>query len=76
MITGRHLREVRTLLGLQRSRLAAKVGTVTTLTIVRAEEVDSEPPISPTHAAAIRQALESAGIEIGPHGVQLRKVVL
>ena len=73
MITGRQIREARALLRLPRSKLAPKVGTVTTLTIMREEEVDVEPPISPAQATAIRRALERAGIEIGPHGVRLRK---
>ena len=77
-ITGRQIREARTLLGLQRNELAAKVKTVTTLTITRAESVDDEPPITTAQAAAIRSFFEAAGIEFvadddGADGVRLRK---
>ena len=67
-ITGRQIREARALLGWERNKLAAKAGTVSTLTIMRAEKVDREPPITPAQAAAIRRALERAGVEIGPYG--------
>ena len=73
-ITGRQIREARALLGWERNKLAAKAGTVSTLTIMRAEKVDGEPPITQAKAVAIRQALERAGIEIGPYGVRLKKV--
>ena len=78
MITGRQIREARTLLGLHRSALAAKAKTVTTGTITRAELVDDEPPITIAQAAAIKEALERAGVEFmqdngGAAGVRLRK---
>ena len=78
MITGRQIREARTLLSLQRNDLAAKVKTVTTATIVRAESIDDELPITIAQAAAIRSFLEAAGIEFvadddGATGVRLRK---
>ena len=72
MITGRQIREARALLGWTRSKLAAKVGTVTTLTIMRAEEVDDEPPIPPDQAVAIRRALERAGVDFTSGGARLR----
>ena len=56
-----------------RSQLAAKVGTVTTLTMMRAEEVDDEPPISPVQAVAIRRALERVGVDFTPYSVRLRR---
>ena len=59
-IAGRQIREARALLGLPRNELAAKV------TIVRAESVDGEPPITTAQAAAIQQALERAGVEFIP----------
>lgn len=73
-ITGRQIREARSLLGLQRNELAARAKTITTATIVRAESVDGEPPITSAQVAAIRLALDSAGIEftIDPLGARLR----
>ena len=78
MITGRQIREARALLRLQRSELAARVKTVTTATISRAESVDDEPPITIAQAAAIRKYLEAAEIEFvdengGASGVRMRK---
>ena len=78
MITGRQIREARALLRLQRSELAARVKTVTTATISRAESVDDEPLITIAQAAAIRSFFETAGIEFvqdddGVAGVSLRK---
>ena len=77
-ITGRQIREARALLGLQRNALAAKVKTVTTATIARAETVDGEPPITSAQSAGIRSFFEAAGIEFLPEdedaaGVRLRK---
>ena len=40
--------------------------------IMQAETVDDEPPITTGQAAAIRAALERAGIEFTPDGPQLR----
>ena len=65
---------------LQRNELAVKVKTVTTATVVRAESVDDELPITIAHAAAIRSFLEAAGIEFvadddGAIGVRLRKSI-
>ena len=62
-LTGRQIREARAFLGLQRNELAAKVKTVITATIVRAESVDGEPSITTAQATAIKGALEAAGIE-------------
>ena len=77
-ITGSQIRDARALLGLQRNALAAKVKTVTTATIARAETVDGEPPITIAQATSIQQTLEAAGIEFthdngGAAGVRLRK---
>lgn len=72
-ITGCQIREARTLLGLTRSRLAYKVGRITTLVIMRAEEAGNEPMTSQEHAAAIRRILERAGVEFTPESVRLRK---
>ncbi len=62
MLTGRQIREGRALLGLLRSELAKKVRTVTTLTIIHAEAVDNEPPITIAQARAIKGTFERAGI--------------
>ena len=71
MLTGRQIRAARTLLGLTRSVLAQKVGRITTLVIMRAEENEDEPVLA-EHDAAIRAALERAGIKFTPDGPQLR----
>ena len=78
MITGRQIREARALLGLRRYELAYRARTVATLTVKRAESVDDEPPITIAQAAAIKCALEAAGIEFTLDkghvpGVRLRK---
>ena len=78
MITGRQIREARTLLGLHRSALATKAKIVTTGTITRAELVDDEPPITIAQAVAIQRTLEAAGVEFiqdngGAASVRLRK---
>ena len=73
MITGSQIREARALLGLQRNELAARVKSVTTATIARAETVDGEPPITIAQATAIRQTLVAAGIEFEGVALRLRK---
>ena len=75
-ITGRQIREARALLGLHRSTLAARVRSVTTATIMRAELVDDEPPITTAQGTAIQQVLERAGVEFtsDPPSVRLREV--
>ena len=72
LLTGRQIREARTLLGLTRSVLAQKVGRITTLVIMRAEENEDEPVLSAEHDAAIRAALDRAGVKFTPDGPQLR----
>ena len=75
MIIGRQIREARALLGLSRSQLAARIRSVTTATIMRAELVDDEPPITMAQADAIQQALERAGVEFtsDPPSARLRE---
>jgi ribosome-binding protein aMBF1 (putative translation factor) len=73
MLTGRQIREARKLLGLDRSVLAQKVGRITTLAIMRAEEHEDEPTLSPEQDALVRQTLERLGVEVGPDGVRLQK---
>jgi len=69
------LRAARALIGWTRDELANKAGT-TERTIARIEEGDSSPRVRT--AAAIRAALEAAGVEFIPEnggrpGVRLRK---
>ena len=78
MITGRQIREARVLLGLSRNQLVARARSVTAATIMRAESVDDEAPITIAQAAAIQRTLEAAGVEFiqdngGAAGVRLRK---
>ena len=72
MLTGRQIREARELLGLAPSKFATKTGTVTTLTVNRAEADDHSPPIAETHMKAIRRTLERLGVEFTADGVRLR----
>ncbi|RYC29211.1 hypothetical protein D3273_25165 [Lichenibacterium minor] len=73
MLTGRQIREARTLLSLSPSGLAVKVRVVTTDTVKRAE-ADAMPPIADSHRKAIQRKLEELGIEFTPDGPKLRKV--
>ena len=79
MITGRQIREGRSLLGLSRSDLASELSIVGSPTLKRIEMFDGPPPISEDYAATIQAALEAAGVIFvetngeGP-GVRLRKV--
>ncbi len=72
MLTGRQIREARTLLGINRSILAHKIGRMTTRVIIRAEENEDEPTLSAEQDEAVRQTLDRLGVEVGPHGVKLR----
>ena len=79
MLTRRQIREARTLLGLNRGRLAEQVAIATTQEIIRAEAVDEQPPITMARAAAIQSFLQAAGVKFIPEnsggpGVRLRKV--
>ena len=76
MLTGRQIREARTLLGLNRSALAQKVGRITTLALMRAEENEDEGVLSPEQAIAVRRTLERLGIQFtaDPPAVRLRDV--
>ncbi len=74
MITGRQIREGRALLVMHASKLASRA-KLKIATIHRAESTDGDPPITTTHAEAIRRALESAGVEFtngDQPGVRLR----
>ena len=73
MLTGRQIRQARTLLGLTPSVLAQKTKVVTTTTVKRAEADDQRPPIAEAHMKAIQQTLEALGVEFGPDGVRLRE---
>ena len=62
MITGLQIRTARSLLGWDR-RCLARACKLRVETLVRAESVDGEPPITTAHMRVIRDALEQAGIE-------------
>jgi hypothetical protein len=58
----------------------AKISKVGVATIRRVEVVEGEIPVTPANEAALRRALESAGVEFidengGGPGVRLRKPV-
>ena len=71
-ITGRQIRQARTLLGLTPSILAQKTKVVTTTTVKRAEADDQRPPIAEAHMKAIRHTLEQLGVEFTQEGPRLR----
>jgi hypothetical protein len=74
MITGAQIRAARLLLRWSRYRLAGCT-KLHTKTIRRLEATDGEPVITLANAAAIRRALEKAGVEFtngGQPGVRLR----
>ncbi len=68
MLTGSQIREARTLLGINRRILAHKVGRMTTLVIIRAEEHEDEPTLSPEQNTAVRQTLERFGRRVRTAG--------
>src|SRR5215212_7837850 len=75
VITGSQIRAARNLLGWDR-KLLARACKLRVETLARAESLDSEPPITVTHARAIRSTLEQAGIEFrtgASSGVVLRR---
>jgi hypothetical protein len=76
MITGLQIRAARAIVRWSVEELA-KAANVGVMTVRRAEAVDGESSMLPNNAAAVRAALESAGIIFtengdGP-GVKLRK---
>ena len=73
LITGRQIHEARLLLGLKRSTLAQKVGRITTLAIMRAEESEDEPMLTLEQATAVQRVLERAGVEFMIDGPRLRE---
>ncbi len=79
MLTGRQIREARKLLGMDIGHLARRT-KVFKASIIRAEMVDDEPPITIADAAVIQRALERAGAEFvtgddGAPSVRMRKVM-
>ena len=62
MITGAQIRQARKLVGWSAADLGRRAKLATS-TVHRAECVDGEPPITEAHAAAIRYALERAGVD-------------
>ena len=78
VITGRQVREPRTLLGILRAKFAEKLGVPHTVEKL-AEMTDGNSTITIDRARQIRRALERIGVEIcagvdGAPGVRLRKV--
>jgi transcriptional regulator with XRE-family HTH domain len=78
MLTGKQIREARTLLGLQRSKFAEKAGVPHAI-LKLAEMTDGECPITLERARQIRRAIETAGIELydeaGDAGARRRRSV-
>ena len=62
MITGAQIRQARKLVGWSVKELGDRTKLAAS-TVQRAECVDGEPSITEAHAAAIRKALETAGVE-------------
>jgi transcriptional regulator with XRE-family HTH domain len=75
MITGGQIRAARAFLRWTADQLARKA-QIGVATVRRAEFADDEPSITVANAAAIRQALEAAGVEFtngDAPGVKLRR---
>src|SRR3954469_8069328 len=75
VITGSQIRAARGLLGWDR-KVLARACKLRPERLVGAESLDGEPPITVTHARAIRSTLEQAGIEFrtgASSGVVLRR---
>ena len=62
MITGAQIRQARKLVGWSVKELGGRAKLAAS-TVQRAECVDGEPSITEAQAAAIRKALETAGVE-------------
>lgn len=72
-LTRIEIRRARMLLSLSPSSLAAKVRSVTTATVKRAESDEPGPPLADSHLKAIQQTLEALGVEFTPEGPRLRE---
>ena len=80
IITGRQIREARTLLGFPRAKFAAKLGVPHTI-VKLAEMTDGDSSITVDRAKQIRRALDKIGVEIcagddGSSSVRLRRADL
>ena len=75
MVTGEQIKAARKLLGWTRTRLANRAKHLTPYTVMKAEEEARGSPPTETQWKAMREALESAGVEFthGPPGVRLRR---
>ncbi len=69
-LTGRQIRDGRALVRLQCWQVARAAG-VSTAMVLLAEAIDDEPPIPAAQAAAIRRALDRAGVKFTPDGPRL-----
>ena len=67
MISGGQIRAARAYARLSAARLAEMSG-VARMTIVKAESVDGDPPLTVSNLRAIQETLESLGIIFGPSG--------
>lgn len=72
MIAGAQIREARRLLGWDR-KLLARLCRLRVQTIMRAESMDGEAPVTLAHARAIRDALERGGIGFAEDGSTVAK---
>ncbi|WP_460252854.1 helix-turn-helix domain-containing protein [Acidiphilium sp. MT5] len=67
MISGGQIRAARAYARLSAARLAEMSG-VARMTIVKAESVDGDPPLTVTNLRSIQEALEQIGIVFGADG--------
>jgi hypothetical protein len=76
VVTGEQIKAARKLLGWTRTRLANRAKHLTPYTVLKAEEdAPGASPPTETQWKAMREVLESAGVEFthGPPGVRLRR---
>jgi hypothetical protein len=76
VITGDQVKAARKLLGWTRTRLANRAKLLTAYTVLKAEDGAPESPPTEVQWKAMREALESAGVEFidgEAPGVRLRK---
>ncbi len=72
MLTGREIREARTLLRWRRNGLASR--TALSINVIeRAEAGDGEPNITMAQEIVIKHTFVTAGVEFTPDGPRLRK---
>lgn len=67
MISGGQIRAARAYVRLSAARLAEMSG-VARMTVVKAESVDGDPPLTVTNLRSIQETLENLGIIFGTNG--------